>query len=165
MGLTPGLGRSPGGVIDNPLQYSCLRNPMNRGAWWATVHGVIKSWTWLSTHTHSIWAISHSHSFPIPKSHKPQSFFPIWPTLVTALAFDLLLLKMLTALKQQSQIYLAPETCFVEDNFSTDRVGVGGGDGFGVIQAHLLCLSFLLLLHQLHLRSSGIWSQRLGILL
>ena len=103
---------------------------MNRGAWWATVHGVIKSWTWLSTHTHSIWAISHSHSFPIPKSHKPQRFFPIWHTLVTALAFDLLLLKMLTALKQQSQIYLAPETCFVEDNFSTDRVGVGGWGWF-----------------------------------
>ena len=41
----PGLGRSPGGGYGNPLQYSCLENPMDRGAWWATVHGVAKSWT------------------------------------------------------------------------------------------------------------------------
>ena len=41
----PGLGRSPGGGHGNPLQYSCLENPMDRGAWWATVHGVTKSWT------------------------------------------------------------------------------------------------------------------------
>ena len=40
-----GLGRSPGGGHDNPLQYSCLENPMNIGAWWATVHGAAKSWT------------------------------------------------------------------------------------------------------------------------
>ena len=38
----PGLGRSPGEGNDNPLQYSCLENPMDRGAWWATVHGVIR---------------------------------------------------------------------------------------------------------------------------
>ena len=40
LGLIPGLGRSPRGGNGNPLQYSCLENPMNRGAWWATVHGV-----------------------------------------------------------------------------------------------------------------------------
>ena len=44
-GLIPGLGRSPGGGHGNPLQYSCLENPMDRGAWWATVHGVMKSHT------------------------------------------------------------------------------------------------------------------------
>ena len=38
-GLTPELGRSPGGGHGNPLQYSCLENPMDRGAQWATVHG------------------------------------------------------------------------------------------------------------------------------
>ena len=38
-GLIPGLGRSPGGGKGKPLQYSCLRNPMDRGDWWATVHG------------------------------------------------------------------------------------------------------------------------------
>ena len=44
-GSIPGLGRSPGGGHGNPLQYSCLENPMDRGAWRATVHGVTKSWT------------------------------------------------------------------------------------------------------------------------
>ena len=41
-GSVPGLGRFPGGGNDNPLQYSCLGNPMDRGAWWAPVHGVAK---------------------------------------------------------------------------------------------------------------------------
>ena len=44
-GLIPGLGRSPGDGSGNPLQYSCLENPMDRDAWWATVHGVTKSQT------------------------------------------------------------------------------------------------------------------------
>ena len=47
MGLIPGLGRSPGGGYGNPLQYSCQKNPRDRGAWWATVHGVTKSQTQL----------------------------------------------------------------------------------------------------------------------
>ena len=42
-----GLGRSPGGRNGNPLQYSCLENPTDRGAWGATVHGITKSWTCL----------------------------------------------------------------------------------------------------------------------
>ena len=46
--LIPGSGSSPGGGNGNPLQYSCLENSMNRGAWQATVHGVAKSWIWLS---------------------------------------------------------------------------------------------------------------------
>ena len=45
MGLIPGSGRSPGGGHGNPLQYSCLEKPMDRGAWWATDHRVTKSWT------------------------------------------------------------------------------------------------------------------------
>ena len=45
MGLASGSGRTPGGGHGNPLQYSCLENPMDRGAWWAVVHGVTKSWT------------------------------------------------------------------------------------------------------------------------
>ena len=51
----PGSGRSPGRGHSNPFQYSCLENPMDRGAWWATVHGVTKSQTWLkwlSMYTH-----------------------------------------------------------------------------------------------------------------
>ena len=47
MGLIAGSGRSPGGGHSNPLQYSCLENPMDRGSWRATVHGLAKSWTWL----------------------------------------------------------------------------------------------------------------------
>ena len=43
-GSIPGSGRSPGEGNANPLQYSCLENPMDRGAWWATVHGAAKNW-------------------------------------------------------------------------------------------------------------------------
>ena len=43
--LIPGLGRSPGGGHGNSLQYSCLENPMDRGAWWAIFHGIAKSQT------------------------------------------------------------------------------------------------------------------------
>ena len=54
MGRIPGLGRIPGEGHGNPLQYSYLENPMDRGAWWATVHSITKSWTGLtqlSSHT------------------------------------------------------------------------------------------------------------------
>ena len=44
MGSIPGSGKSPGGGNGNPLQYSCLGNPMDRGAWQVTVHGVAKQW-------------------------------------------------------------------------------------------------------------------------
>ena len=47
-GLIPGSGRSLGGGNGNALQYSCLKNPIDRGAWWATVHGVTQSRTQLS---------------------------------------------------------------------------------------------------------------------
>ena len=45
LGSIRGLGTSPGEGNGYPLQYSCLENPMDRGTWWATVHGVAKSWT------------------------------------------------------------------------------------------------------------------------
>ena len=54
MGSVPGSERSPGEGKGNPLQYSCLENPMDRGAWWATVHGttkIQKELKQLSTHT------------------------------------------------------------------------------------------------------------------
>ena len=54
-GLIPGWGRSPGEGNGNPLQYSFLENPLDRGAWWATVHGVAKSQTRLSDF-HSLMA-------------------------------------------------------------------------------------------------------------
>ena len=53
MDLIPGSGRPPGGGHSNPLQYSCLENPMERGAWWATVHGVAElDMTEVTEHAH-----------------------------------------------------------------------------------------------------------------
>ena len=73
LGSIPGLGRSPGERNGNPLQYSCLENPMDRGAWRATVHGVAKSRTRLSdSHTHTcictqlwLWDLSSSDGVEI----------------------------------------------------------------------------------------------------
>ena len=56
--LIPGLGRCPGEGNGNPFQYSCMENPMDRGAWWPTVHGMEKSWTWFEWLTHSLKIIS-----------------------------------------------------------------------------------------------------------
>ena len=55
MGSTPGSGRSAGGENGNPPQFSCMENPMEKGAWQATIHSITKSWTRLSdrAHTHS----------------------------------------------------------------------------------------------------------------
>ena len=50
----PRSGRAPGTTDDDPLQYFCLENTMNRGAWQATAHGLAKRWTRLSTHTHTL---------------------------------------------------------------------------------------------------------------
>ena len=76
-GSTPGSGRSPGVGSGNPLQYSSLGNPMDRGAWWPTVHGVTKSQTWLSD-----WTCTHTRNMVMtgilipagtwtPKSQQP----------------------------------------------------------------------------------------------
>ena len=65
LGSIPGLGRSPGEENGNPLQYSCLENPKDRGAWQATVHGVTKTQTRLSdSHTHT-----HTHTFSVVILH------------------------------------------------------------------------------------------------
>ena len=73
MGSIPGPGRSPGGVHSNPLQCSCLENPMDRGAWWATVHMFHKvrhSWSYLA-HTRSL-----NISFPSETSYiSPNQYF------------------------------------------------------------------------------------------
>jgi len=53
MGSIPGSGRSPEAGDGDPLQNFCLENPMDRGAWQATVHGVTKIWTQVSTHIHT----------------------------------------------------------------------------------------------------------------
>ena len=59
VGSNPQLGRSPGEGNGNPLQYSFLGNPIDRGAWWATVHGVEKSQTQMSS-----WALRHAQVCP-----------------------------------------------------------------------------------------------------
>ena len=59
LGLIPGLGRSPGEGNGNPLQYSCLENPMDGGAWWAIVHGVAKSRTLVSDFTFTFKAFDY----------------------------------------------------------------------------------------------------------
>ena len=70
--MIPGSGRSPGVGNGNPLQYSCLGNPMDGGAWWATVHGVTQSWTWLSMHTHTVANLT---GFP---DHSESTLGPLW---------------------------------------------------------------------------------------
>ena len=57
VGSVPRLGRSPGERNGNPLQYSCLENPMDRGAWWTTVHRVEES-----DATEGTWHTHHAHT-------------------------------------------------------------------------------------------------------
>ena len=73
MGSIPGLGRSPGRGNGHPLQDSCLENPMDRGAWGATDHGVAKSRTQLSTHSNVIF---HSRGFQRSPSHRESGSVP-----------------------------------------------------------------------------------------
>ena len=72
--LIPGVRRSPGGENGNPCQFSCLENPMDRRAWQAIVHGVAKSWTWLSNwvhmHTWSTYLYLSIHLWTIWKGKK-----------------------------------------------------------------------------------------------
>ena len=69
-GLIPGSGRSSGEGNGDPLQFSCLGNPTDRGTWWAAVHGVTKSCTQLSnsTHTHTH---THTHTMSSERNASP----------------------------------------------------------------------------------------------
>ena len=79
-GSIPGLGKSPGEGNDNPLQYPCLENPMDRGAWWATVHGVTKSQTRLSnSHSHIHFQISITGEKNIKAVIIHVSIIYLWP--------------------------------------------------------------------------------------
>ena len=66
LGSVPGLGRCPGEGNGTTLQDSCLENPMDGGAWWATVHGVPKSWTQLRDFTFT-FTITKSNSNHVEK--------------------------------------------------------------------------------------------------
>ena len=72
-GLVSESGRSPGAGNGNPFQYSCLGNPMDIGAWWATVHGVAKSQTQLST----VQTLSPVQLFVIPRTAAHQAFLSV----------------------------------------------------------------------------------------
>ena len=68
----PGLGVSPRGGNGNPPQYSCLGNPMDRGAWPATVHGVAESWTQLTEHTFTIDVLTSPLSLTLAQIANPS---------------------------------------------------------------------------------------------
>ena len=74
-GSSLGLGRFPGGGNGNPLQYSCLENPKDSGAWRATVHGVAKSQTRLNTHTCTTKKRIFHFQFTINLQQHPLFFF------------------------------------------------------------------------------------------
>ena len=80
-GLIPGLGRSLGGGQGNPLQFGCLDNPMDTGAWQATVHWVAKNWTWLKPLLPAMWEIqflSLGQEDPLEKEMATQSSILAW---------------------------------------------------------------------------------------
>ena len=73
MGLIPSSGRSPGGGHGKPLQHSCLENPMDRGAWWTTVHGVTKSQTQLTEATeHTNDSLVYTSEIPRKTKQLPE---------------------------------------------------------------------------------------------
>ena len=71
-GLIPGSGRSPGEGNGKPLQYSCLGNPIDKGDWQATVHGLAKSWVWLRNQTTTTTSLPCVHSSTSHKTNKPK---------------------------------------------------------------------------------------------
>ena len=76
MSSIPGSGRFPGEGNSNPLQYSCLENSMDRGAWWAMVHGVTKSWcNWACTHVCMCVCVSWIFKHFCTRRHK--TFFNV----------------------------------------------------------------------------------------
>ena len=68
MDLIPGSGRSPGGRNGNPIQYTCLENPMDRGGWWGAVHGVAESGTTEHDHTHTNSWVKAKDAAKYPKT-------------------------------------------------------------------------------------------------
>ena len=71
MGWIPGLERSPRGGCGNPLQYACLENPMDRGAWQATVHGVTQSWAQLKHLSMHACILKRKGSMSKPEEYRP----------------------------------------------------------------------------------------------
>ena len=77
----PGLGRSPGGGHGNPLQCAHLEDPMDKGAWQATIHGVSKSQTWLAINTSMVyktWKMIEGLVLPVMASLAMWAYKPSW---------------------------------------------------------------------------------------
>ena len=98
LGSIPGSGRSPGEGNGNPLQYSCLENPMDGGAWRATVHGVAKSRTWLSDFTFTFHLTYRIFLSTYSQIHK------------------LKLVNLLSSKNMKAMLHclLAPQSCYIE---------------------------------------------------
>ena len=75
MGSFPGLGRSPGEGNGNPLQYSCLENSMERGAWWVIVHGVAESD--MIEHASHMYTHTHTHTHTQRRTARIRSYKPV----------------------------------------------------------------------------------------
>ena len=117
VGLIPGLGRSPGGENSNPLHYSCLRNPIDKGAWWAMVHGVTKSRTQLSNWTLCLWwngclivtmelnpILEKGYSYK--ENNRPKAVIPIrWAHSTVLCPFLLFLVSVLPDFKRRLKFY------------------------------------------------------------
>ena len=109
-GSIPGSERSPGEGNGNLLQYSCLENSMDRGAWRATVHGVAKSQTWLkwlSTHARTHWWGSSDYRGLL--GHCPRNSFLVWNS--TSRKFPLLTDDALALHSHQSLSGVWPHFC------------------------------------------------------
>ena len=78
VGSIPGWGRSPGGGQGIPPQCSCLENPMDRGVWWATLHGVTKSWTWLKWLSITHVPLEKTKDHPKQQCNIPTSYMVCW---------------------------------------------------------------------------------------
>ena len=105
-GAIPGPGRSPGIGNSNPLQYSCLENPMDGGAWRATVHGVAKSQTWLSDRFHTVlvfFFLAHFTLYNQLQFHPSHQNWFKWASLIAQLV------KNLPAMQETPVLFLGQE--------------------------------------------------------
>ena len=129
MGSISGSGKSPGEGNGNPLQYSCQENPKDRGAWWATVHVIPKSRTWLSvcvhTYTHKIEVFSEA-----PPQGRRQGSLSMLPWAGTE--------GLRCSTRAVPNLFGTRTQYHWRQSFHTLGDEGKGVDGLGVIQAHYI---------------------------
>ena len=125
--LMPGPGRSPGEGNGNPLQYSCLEHPMDGEAWWATVHEVAKSWTWLSDLTNFNFYLIDNSNFYFDT--KLSCMLKLKEFLSTFLSVKFW--KTMSKLGFPGCSAGTETTCDAGDPGSTPRLGRSPGEGIG----------------------------------